>query len=105
MALEVERQARFNLAPGNRLDTGADDFGGIGPQVHHHGGQGRGMGRPAQAQGGQRKKEKEQLHQERRVADQLDIGVDQKTQGLGARCFAPGAQDGHHQPDQHGQHR
>ncbi len=105
VTLEVERQARLNLTFGNGFDTGADDFRGVGSQIHHHRGQGRGVSRPAQTQRGQRKKEKEQLHQKRRVADQLDIGIDQEAQGFGPGGFSPGTQDGHHQAHQHGQQR
>ena len=105
MAFEVERQAGFNLALGNRLDAGANDLRGVSAQVDDHGGQCGGVGRPAQAERRQCKKEKEQLHQKRRVADQLDVDIDEKAQRFRPGSFAPGANDGHQQAEQHGQQR
>lgn len=68
---------RLQLPFGNGLDTGADDFGGIGTQVDHHG-QHRGLPfRQAHPQRGQAKEDEEQLHDEGRVTDQLHVHAEQ----------------------------
>ncbi|MNF52196.1 hypothetical protein D3C84_335380 [compost metagenome] len=69
------RQCRcgFQLTPVDRLDAGADDLGGIGAEVDDHRQHRRLPFGNLHAQGRQAEEDEKQLHQEWRVADQLDV--------------------------------
>ena len=63
----------LGLAFGGGVNASADDFSGVGAQVDHHGQDGSRFGRQPHARRRQPKKHKKQLHDEGRIADQLDI--------------------------------
>jgi hypothetical protein len=64
----------LDLTPGDGLDAGAHDLAGIGAKVNRHRGKRGGISGEADADHRQREIKDEDLDQEGRVADQLDIG-------------------------------
>ena len=72
-ARHCQRRGRFQLPPWDGLDTRTYDLGGVRPQVDYHRQHGGLPFGDFQPQGRQSEEDEEQLHQERRVADQLDI--------------------------------
>ena len=71
-----QADAGFDLALRRRLDAGADDLGRVGAEVDHHREERRGRFDQLHAGRRQAEEDEEQLHDERRVADQLDVGAD-----------------------------
>src|SRR5690349_10367628 len=103
--LQVEREASFDLTPRDRLDAGTDDLGRVGAEVDDHRRQRRRVRRPAQADCRQREEEEEQLDQERRVADELDVGVDEPAERRRPTGLRPRTNDRHREAAEHGQER
>ena len=71
------------------VEAGADDLGGVGRHVERHGEDGGDDRIEPDAEARQAEEDEEQLHQERRVADELDIDGDRLPQQ--AVAAAPGS--------------
>ena len=90
-----QRQAarRLDLPARRGLDAGADDLGRVGAEVdHHREHRGAASGESLMPSRRQAEEDEEQLHDERRVADQLDVGADHRTQPASARAARAQAQ-------------
>src|SRR5262249_49937376 len=71
----AERPPRLELPGGDCLDAGTHDLRGVGAEVDHHRRERGLVGPKAEADRGQPEVHEEDLHQERRVADGLDVGA------------------------------
>ena len=76
------------MAFGHRLDAGADDLGRVGAEIDHHGEEGGGGFAEFQPERRQAEEDEEQLHDERRVADQFDIDRDDAAEPNGPKVRA-----------------
>ena len=83
-----EADAGFDLALRHRLDAGADDLGRIGAEIDRHGEERGGRFGRASRRGRQAEEDEKQLHDERRVADQFDIGDDDAAEPVGPKVRA-----------------
>ena len=83
---ETQRVTRLDLAARHRFDSGADDLGRVAREVEAHPEQCRGDRLEADTDRRQREVDDEQLHQERRIADELDVGSDGGAHRTRPRC-------------------
>ncbi len=72
---EAQRLTRLDLRLVHRLDAGADDLRRIGGKIDRHADQRRRIRPDAKAETRQAEIDDEQLHEERRVADDFDISI------------------------------
>ena len=70
---EAERAAGLDLAAAYGFEAGAQDLGAIGAHIDRQRDQRRSVGAEPDADRGQAEEDDEELHQQRRVADGLDI--------------------------------
>ena len=75
-AREAEAVGRLELGTLDRLDAGPHDLRRVGAHVHDQRDHGRDLGGELQPEARQAEIDDEDLHQQRRVADQLDIEAD-----------------------------
>ncbi|EGE59245.1 hypothetical protein RHECNPAF_2330060 [Rhizobium etli CNPAF512] len=85
--------ARLELALRRCLDTGTDNFAAIGAEVDDHCKIGRRQFGKMEADRRKTEKDEKELNQEGRVADQLDIGRNDRFQPSRAECPHPGAEN------------
>jgi hypothetical protein len=78
-ARHPERESGLELGAGNRQQPGADDLRGIGAEIERDGEEGGGVGREPDPEIGQAEEDKEELDQERGVAESLDIASHRHT--------------------------
>jgi hypothetical protein len=98
---QVLGAAGLELAARDRLDAGPHDLRGIGAEVHDHA-QERGLARgQPDAQRGQAEVDQQELDQEGRVPDRLDVGLDHRAQRPRARALGPRARDADEQAEDH----
>jgi hypothetical protein len=83
------------------LDAGPDDLDAIGADIDDQRDHRCGVGRQADAERRQAEEDHEDLDQERRIANQLDIGVDDDADGLRTRGLAERSGDGDDHADDH----
>ena len=74
---EAQCLARLDLRFVNGFDAGADDLGGIGGEIDRHADQGSRHRADPETEPRQAEIDNEELHEKRRVADDLDIGIDE----------------------------
>ena len=79
----ADRIGGFPLALGHRGDDGADDLGGIGADIEREADQRRRKGIEHDADARQAVEDQEQLHQQRRAADDPDIEAHDGASGAG----------------------
>ena len=70
---QTQRISRFELALVDRLYTGSHNFRSLSPQIGCQSNQSRLIRRHSPTQGGNAEKNEEQLHQERRIANDFNI--------------------------------
>ena len=85
--LQAERPAGLDLSARHRLDARAHDLGRIGADIDDHREQRRLVGRQPDADRRQAEIDQQKLHQERRVADGLDVGLGDAAQRRTTREF------------------
>ena len=102
--VQAERARRLLLALRHRVEARADDLGGVGRHVQRHGEDGGGDRIEPDPEARQAEVDEEELHQERRVPDQLDIAGDGAPQQPAAAPAAGGEQDADDRAEQ-GRHR
>ena len=99
-----EARAGLELAARRGLYAGADNLAAIGAEIDDHGEIGRGHLVHLDADAGQTEEDEEELDQERRIPNQLDIGSDQGLEPARAERARPGAgnaeEDAEHGADQ-----
>ncbi len=100
---QAERRAGLELPGGNGLDAGAHDLRGVGPEVDHHGQERRLVWPQAETDRGEPEIDEEDLHQERRVADGLDVDPGDRARGAPAGDRGQRARHADYQPQRHGQ--
>jgi hypothetical protein len=102
--VQAERLRRLDLAARNRLDAGAHDLDRVGAEIDCHR-QNRGLHLvDMNAEARQAEEHKEQLHDEWRIADQLDIRRNHRARPTRSGHGDAGAANAH-ESAQHGGHR
>ena len=85
-ARQAERHAGIALAGRHRFDAGAHDLGRVGAEIDDQRDQRRRQRVEAEAEAGQPEIDEEELRQQRRVADRLDVAQDGAAQQPRARA-------------------
>ena len=88
-ARETQAVGGLELGALDRLDAGTHDLGGVGAHVDGQRDHRRDLGRELQPQAGEAEIDDEDLDQQRRVADRLDVGADQAAQTAARHRPAP----------------
>jgi hypothetical protein len=102
---QAERAARLDLAGWHHLHARTHDLRGVGAEIDYHRQQRRLLGRQAQSERRQAEIDQQQLDQEWRVADRLDIDLDEAAQQPPGRVPGQRAQDADREAEHHGERR
>ena len=87
--LQVRAPAGLDLAARHRLDAGAHDLGRIGAEIDDHRQQRGLVGRQPEAERRQAEIDEQELDEERRVADRLDVAVGDRAQERASARLRP----------------
>ncbi len=90
---QPERGARFELALGDRVDPRTNDLGRVGAEIDDHSEKRRAIRSQENADRGEPKKQKKELQQKRRVADDLHIDLEEPSQPFRTAGLCPRTQN------------